>query len=477
MDDGVALRTDQIADLTVYIRDRKVLNLSDPGTGKTPPVCVMQWFRWNNEGRGTAWVMPKSLLRKNKRELHRFTHFKDNQVIILDGDAKEIKRLLALKAPVYLMGFRRFALSWRDLPSHIKAVDVDELHMGFKSADSQQTQALFESFRRGGMEDFIAMTGSIINGKLTSVYPAIHVVEPRYYDSAKAFEYYHAVYDWDEKIIGWQNHEKISKIFERHGIRRTFEQIHGKVKPVFMPEMAIMSPRQRTMYDKFKDEAILELDKFFLDGTQPGVAFIRARQLMEHPNEFPDLTTPGEFIDVMEGDVPMKEELLDVHLEHHASTGKPLVIFSSMRPQQVRIEQMLKKHGLKYGIINGDVPEKVRDEADLAFQKGEIQVIVCSPQCAAVGYNWQFCGDQELDHMIFMTLGYLDTEFSQAYKRAIRGKRNTPLRVTILEYEDSIDQHVMGIIYRKSVDAHTVDPTYDILQLSGFEKDYSIVDP
>jgi len=477
MDEGVSLRTDQIADLAVYIRDRKVLNLSDPGTGKTPAVCVMQYFRWNEEKKGTVWVMPKSLLRKNKRELHRFTQFADEDVVVVDGTPSQVKMQLASGAAVFLMGPRRFALSYKQLPKYVTAIDIDEFHMGFKSATSQQTQALFNIFDVGGYTDFIAMTGSIINGRLNSVYPAVHVVEPRYYASASDFDNYHGIRDWDNKIIGWGNHDKISKIFHRHGIRRTFAQVHGEQEVIFMPEMAKMIPTQRRMYDKFHNEAILELERFFLDGTQPGVAFIRSRQLMEHPNHFPDLTTPGEFVDVMPDEVPMKEELLDIHLEHHASTGKPLIIFSSMRPQQVRIEAMLKHHKFAYGVINGDTPDKERDRVDVAFQEGRITVILCSPPCAAVGYNWQFCGDQEVDHVIFMTLGYLDTEVSQAYKRAIRGKRKSPLLVTIMEYEDSVDQHVIGIIYRKSVDAHKVDPTYKILQLSGFEKDYSIKDP
>lgn len=477
MDKNISLRTDQIADLAVYMRDRKVLNLSDPGTGKTPSVVVMQWYRWSQEQLGTVWVMPKSLLRKNKRELHRFTQFTDKQVVIVDGNRTQITEQLASGAAVFLMGPRRFALCHRQLPSYVKAMDVDEFHMCFKSAHSQQTQALFYVFDKMGFTDFIPMTGSIINGRLNSVYPAIHVVEPRYYASVKAFDDYHGIRDWDNKIIGWTCHDKISKIFERHGIRRTFESIHGKQDPVFFPEVCEMAPKQRQMYDQFHKDAVLELEKFFLDGTQPGVAFIRARQLMEHPNHFPDLTDPGMFTDIMPGAEPAKEAQLRVHLEHHQSTNKPLIIFSSMRPQQVRIEALLKEYGFAYGVINGDTPDKERDRIDTDFQAGRISIILCSPPCAAVGYNWQFCGEQEVDHVIFVTLGYLDTEFSQAYKRAIRGKRNSPLRVTILEYEDSVDQHVMGIIYRKSMDAHKVDPTYKVLQLSGFEKDYSIKEP
>lgn len=108
MDPNVSLRVDQVADLSIYIRDRKVLNLSDPGTGKTPSVCVMQYFRWNEEGNGTVWVMPKSLLRKNKRELLRFTNFNKDQVVIVDGTPKQVEAQLKSGAAVFLMGPRRF---------------------------------------------------------------------------------------------------------------------------------------------------------------------------------------------------------------------------------------------------------------------------------------------------------------------------------------------------------------------------------
>lgn len=474
MDKDVSLRIDQIADLAVYIRDKKVLNLSDPGAGKTPSVVVFQYYLWSELQIGTVWIMPKSLMAKNRREILRFTNFKPEDVVIVDGTPAQVAAQLRSGAKVFIMGFRRFALSWKSLPSYVRSVHVDEWHMGFKSADSQQTQALFTYFDLGKADYFLPMTGSIINGKLSSVYPAIHVVEPRYYPSAEAFDYQHAIRDYDNKIIGWRGHDKLAEIFRRHGIRRTFESIHGSHEPVFLPEVVIMNPRQREMYDEFHEKAVLDLQKFYLDGTEPGIAYIRARQLMEHPNEFPDLTNPGHFIDVMPGHTPAKEDLLEVHLDHHATAGTPVIIFSSMVPQQRRILAMLERFGFKAGLINGDTPTPIRNAIDQGFVEGGITALVCSPPCAGVGYNWQFCGKQELDHIIFMTLGYLDVEFTQAFKRAIRQARTLGLRVTIPEYADSIDQNVMGILYRKSLDAHKVDPSYKILQLSSFEKDYSM---
>lgn len=449
------------------------MNLSAPGTGKTPSVCVMQWYRWNEHKAGTVWIMPKRLMAKNKKELLRFTAFRDEDVAIVDGTPKQVKAQLQSGAKVFLMGFRRFALSWRQLPDYVQAADIDEWHMGFGSVRSAQTQALFQFFDSGRGKWFLPMTGTLINGKLSSAYPAIRIIEPRYYASENQFLYQHAIYDIDDKIIGWKNHAKLSAIFSRHAIRRTFASVHGEQAIVTIPECVPMTPRQREMYDRFHDDAVLELEKFFLDGTQPGSSFIRARQLMEHPNEFPDLTDPGKFIDIMPGEVPAKEELLDIHLADHANDGKPLVIFSSMIPQQRRIAAKLEAAGFKYAIINGEVPTKVSDRANEDFIEGKINTLVCSPACASMGYNWQFCGQQEVDHMIFVTMDYLDTTYIQARQRAIRGKRNVPLRVSVFEYEDSLDQHIFSIIYRKSVDANKVDPTRPIIQLSSYNKEYT----
>jgi SNF2 family DNA or RNA helicase len=317
------------------------------------------------------------------------------------------------------------------------------------------------------------MTGTLIDGKLSSAYPAIRVVEPRYYLSKQDFLNQHAVKDFDGKIIGWKNHDKLSRIFGRHAIRRTFASVHGEQEVVHIPEMVDMEDRQRRYYDKFHEDAVLELETFFLDGTLPGVAFTRARQLMEHPSNFPDLTNPGQFIDVLKGDPTGKEERLKVHFEEHYLNEKPLIIFTSQIPQQARVADLLRQFGLSFATINGNITQKVRDEASEAFERGDVQVVLATPRTAAMGYNWQFNGKKEVDHMIFCSLDFSDATFVQARQRAIRGKRTSPLRLTTLEYNDSIDQHICSIIYRKSVDANKVDPSRPVLQLSGFEKDYS----
>ena len=66
---SLELRPYQVEDLSFYIRNKKCLNRSDVGTGKTASVCVMFKYVSDYEHGSSIWVMPKSLLGKNKEEL------------------------------------------------------------------------------------------------------------------------------------------------------------------------------------------------------------------------------------------------------------------------------------------------------------------------------------------------------------------------------------------------------------------------
>src|SRR6478736_2321161 len=92
MDPNVKPRPYQIQDLAFHIAHPKSMNLSDPGTGKTPTACWLAWYHWSKFQRKTWWTMPKSLMKKNKEELLRFTDFTEDDIVILDSDHRKMKK-------------------------------------------------------------------------------------------------------------------------------------------------------------------------------------------------------------------------------------------------------------------------------------------------------------------------------------------------------------------------------------------------
>jgi len=456
----LALREKQVTDLSFYLNNDRWLNLSDPGVGKTPSVCVYIEHLFTSEGTQTLWTMPKSLLRKNKMELHNFTNLTDEQVIIIDGTPKQRAEQMSRKeGVVWLMGFTRYGDDWKTLKDqhpNINATFIDESHMGFKSHNSKRTKSLFQSMRK--IKYFGVMSGTLIDGRLDSCYPAIHIIEPRYYASHFSFLMQHAIMDDMGQVQMWTGHDKIGRIFMRHGIRRTFEEEYGKEEPVIQVDWCDMHPKQLRAYTEFEEQAVLELDEYLdkiesdvLEGFEGGVKAIRCRQIMAHPHTFKILK---------DDELTGKDEQLMIHLEDHKNTGKPLLIYSVLQPEQERIYSLCNKLGFRVGLINGNVPAKVRGQIDVDFQNGDLDIVVASPETTAVGYNWG-----HLDHIIFASIDYKDSNFTQGYKRAIRKKRERALRVTVLGYNCPVEKSIFKIVNAKSRSLNKVDPTYKVLTI------------
>jgi hypothetical protein len=542
MTQPLMLRDKQIEQLAFYIAHPKCLDLSDPGTGKTPPCCLYAYYMWDRGQRRTLWSMPKSLLKKNKKELHRFTEFKDEDVVIMRTDRANLtknwtgatidatrrvatwrlkdgrqtheidaggrklyyfdasntaivlrtgkavpmpaskddwypvdplfgpdgktpvkewvdvpetfKDLIveeAKKAKVFICTFAFMSAHWKRLLQAAPDIDlllVDELHMGYGGPESAQTKSFYWVNRH--VSRFVGMTGTLINGRLDSAYPAISVIEPRYYGSLQGFMYEHAaVVDDYGRVVVWKNESKLKQIIEKHSIRRTFEEVYGKEDVVFFTETVEMEDKVQEQYDQFVQQALLELeDGRVLDGSMPGVNAIRCRQLMSHPETM--LTGIGNWTP--------KDERLQVHL----SNGKKALLFASLKPEQERLLRLAQDMGLRAALINSDVSGPARARIDEMAQAGELDVIVASGPTVAVGFNWEM-----FDLVAFVSIDYQDVNILQAYRRASRGTRTRTLYVLFLRYESRVEDRMYDIVKAKSQLANRVDPTRPVLDFSS----------
>jgi len=487
--DPLPLREHQVEDLTYHIANPKSLNLSEPSTGKTPTVCVLSYYHWARHGRKTIWTMPVSLMEKNKAEMLVFTDFEPDDIFIFesafgkltkkwtgpttrimkkrkiktgmlgpDGEEiikweqyeDEVKDLIAAakNAKVFISSFAFLRDNIQHLFQTIPELDlflVDELHMGYGGPKSKQTASFWSAGRK--CSQFCGMTGTLIDGRLDSAYPAIHLIEPNYYGSYEGFVDSHAAWIDDYgNVDSWKDHDKLSQIIGKHSVRHTRKEVYGDQPIHFRTKMVEMGEKCRVQYDLFHAQAMLELeDENFLDGALPGVATIRARQIMAHP----------ETNAIAKGETTGK----DKYLAEVAAEGQPMLIFAALKPEQRRCLEVLKACGLKAALINSDTSAKDRNLIDIAFRAGELDAIVASGPTAAVGYNWE-----RADHVVFISIDYKDVNVSQAYLRASRGTRTTTLLVTFVQYEESIDQRQYEIVKNKSIEAGKVDPTRDILR-------------
>lgn len=447
MGSPLPLRDYQLADLAFLMATPRGGLLHDPGCGKTPPICVYIEWIWRTQRLPSIWVMPKSLLKKNFKELLVFTNLEPGQIAIMDG-INSLDQLGNKNIVAFLITADFFRKIWNRFPTP-GAILADESHMFWSSNGSQRTQAWYQAMR--SVPRYVGITGTLIDGRLDSAYPTIHVIEPRYYGSHGGFLAQHALQDEYGKVMGWHSPDKLAQILAKYFMRRSFESVYGPESKVIVTELCEMSPKQRDAYSVFESDALLELEDSFLTGDTGGVHAIRCRQIMAHPETF----------GLAKGEMTGKDERLEVHLATHKAKNTPFLIFASLVPEQERITRMVQKMGMSVGLMNGGTSSKRRSEIDEDFASGKLKVVVASPKVTSFGFNWG-----HLDHMAFASLDYKDSTFLQAMRRGIRGVREKPLLVTVLEYADSIDQRIFQIIKSKSKMSASVDGSREIFDLS-----------
>jgi len=449
------LRDYQVVDLAFYMQEPRCLNTSDPGTGKTPSVCAYASFQWFDLKNRVVWTQPNGLLKKNRDEMLEFSDFKPEDVVIVSGTPKQRRKQMESDAKVFLMGFRTFSDQWQQLLEihpDINCLLVDELHMGYGGHNSQRTQNLYAAMQH--IKYFVGMTGTIINGRLSSIYPSIQIMNPQMYTSYEGFMMAHAITDDYGRVVAWRNQDRLKKFLGRFAIRHSFEEVYGPEAKVIIHELVDMVPQQREAYAEFEEAALLELEDTWLDGSaNQAVYTIRCRQIMEHPQ------TLGAPLDQI--DITGKEERLLIHLEDCKQSGKPIIVFASLVPQIERIADLGRKLGLRVGMIHGGVSNKKRFEIDEQFRAGKLDMVVASASTTAVGYNWG-----HVDTMIFVSFDYMDASFRQGYRRAIRGVRDKPLLIYILKYNDcAVEDRIFEIVQTKADLAHDVDGTVQKIEV------------
>lgn len=453
----LSLRDYQNKHLTQLLREDhpRFGELSDAGTGKTPTVCLYMFAQWHLHGHKTLWVMPLALLRKNREELLLWSEFAPDEVVIVHGTPAQRKKQISYpKAKVLLCGFETFSRSWRDIlqaQPQIKVLAGDEWHLGFSNHAEynwrggmdgpRRTFELYQAMRH--IPKMLPMTGTMINGRLNSAYPFVNLVNPLYYGTYNNFLHWHAILDDFGKPKYWLNHERLANILADHSVRISFTQAYGDEPVQIQVEMCEMSTAQRRAYQAMHEEAMLELETIFLEAPNEAVQVMRCLQIMQHPHT----------LDIPEGE-DSKFKHLEIHVQAALDSGERLIIFEVTVPGQERIVEICKKLGARTGLINGNVKDK--GAVDAAFRANELDVVVCAPICAGIGFNWGF-----VNHMIFSSLSYNDTTFIQNYRRAMRGERKEPLLVTILQYPKSIDQRIAEIVNAKSRDRMKVQKGND----------------
>ena len=472
---SLTLRDYQKQSLAKLIHTPRMLDRSQAGTGKTAPACVYTRYVVGHLKKRVVWIQPTSLIDKNHKEILMWTGLQEHEVVKLAGTRpKKLEILKDNRIKVFLCTAEAFAdymlAYWPDLKgSEVFAIICDEPHMYYRGYNSKRCQK-FDTVcqRRPDIEVKFLTATPTPYGKLTSAYIYCRVIEPMFYKTYRFFQGTHEILDLFGSVTGWQNHEVLNQFLARYSICHTAHQVYGDVEEYIVRQTVKLLGKHEEVYRQFEEMGVLELQDSIDMGTAPAQSTLRCRQILNHPHNIQipigwDVSgKPAEFenLNLTKGKETGKDKLLAEYM----AEGNQIAIFAPFVFEQEHIKEYLEGLGYKGGLINGSVSAVQRNQVDTEFREGKLDFVIASPQTAATGFNWGF-----LNTVIFHSMDYGDDGFTQAIARAKRGVRENPLRIVILEYENTIEQLMLVKIRRSSIDSNKVSPECPVLTFPRYE--------
>lgn len=434
------LRKYQEERLNYHLSKDRSLETLGTGLGKTPIFCVYSRIQLDCFHEKSVWVQPSSLLTKNRDDLIRFGDYKEDELGMCNVPPK--KRLELYSNPnikVFLMSSDCFAKEWELLPKDVNVVVVDEFHLAFSTHTSQRTQSFYRASRR--FKKIKMLTATICRGRYSSAYPAIAVIEPRFYCTYQNFMSYHGIFNNFNQIVGWRNGERLREVLKRISSNLVDPDTMKKAPVQIITENCNFDENQREAYLELEEEGLLELENEFLDVRgSGGVKAIRCRQILSTPEK---LGVKIKF----DG----KLEMIKTHLLNAKEENERILIYSCFVDEQRKIKELCDSLDVRSEIMNGSVSSQKRAEIDQRFQKHELDVIIGTESVLSVGFNFQF-----IKEILFASLDYDNGNLTQSIGRGDRGSRTRPLLVYIIGYNTKIERRILQILVRKNTELKKV---------------------
>lgn len=297
----------------------------------------------------------------------------------------------------------------------------DEAHR-IKNKSSRQSRYAWQLGRKPFVKRRLALTGTHVTQGLEDLFAIYRFIDPSIFGTrwdAFAAEYCRFGGYFNHEIVGYKNEAKLRRL-----LRRTSFEI-AKSEALDLPERQdvpvpfALGPRAQAQYDKFKAEAVAEIEGLDENG-QPKHGFALARIMLTVLIRLHQLTSG--FIETDTGRVFTGRDKLDTTLdltEDALAQRQAVVIFCLFVPD---IEALLKALPKKVtvGVYAGGKWKRKRESDLRAFQRGKRQVMIVQVQAGSESI------DLSVSHVaIFHSLSSSLKDYAQARDRLHRiGQRN-----------------------------------------------------
>ena len=363
-------------------RDR-VLDASDPGTGKTR--VQIELFRMRRlRGGGKALVIaPKSLLRSAWQD--DFMKFApDMRTVVCPAEKRE--QMFAQDADVYITNTDATKWLAKQPPkffAQFETLIIDELS-AFKHHTSQRSKALNKIKKH--FPKRYGLTGTPNSNSITDIWHQVFVLDDGQRLGRSFYQFRNSVCEPKQvgpqpNMLQWEDKPgaelAVGNMLADMIVRHKFEECIDIPANHTYSVPYHMSPKQAKAYQQMERDAITMLS----DGKV--ITTVNAAGVM---TKLLQIASGASYFEGLEGDDYAnidngRYELVSDLVEQRDHS----VVFFNWSHQRDELVKEFKKRGITYAVIDGNTTDKGRKEAVDLFQSGFYRVLLAHPQSAAHG--------------------------------------------------------------------------------------------
>ncbi|MEW5868857.1 MAG: DEAD/DEAH box helicase [Chloroflexota bacterium] len=424
---------------------RRAMLADDMGLGKTVQAIAASALLKELRGIQCALIIcPASLKHQWEREIRRFTSL---SVVVVEGNLKERRSQYAEASFFKVLNYelvRRDLEQLQRLNPDLIILDEAQRIKNWRTKTAQTVKQLRSRYA-------FVLTGTPLENRIDELYSIFQFLDPRILGPLWNFN--DRFYELEQrasgsyKVLGYKNLDELRATIAPYVLRRTRSEVltdlPERVDNNFFVEM---TPQQWKAYDEFKETVarlVAKARRMPLTPKERDILMmclvkmrIVCNALALHDKEIP----PKDH----EKTGPKLTELGQILHDEIASNGHKAVVFSQWSGMLELTEPIIKRVGLGYVKLTGDVPSNKRGALIEQFFDDPNCRVFLSTDAGGVGLNLQAAS-----LVVNLDLPWNPAVLEQRIARAHRHGQPYSVQVVNLIAKDTIEERMLDTLAAK----------------------------
>ncbi|MBX7207629.1 MAG: DEAD/DEAH box helicase [Verrucomicrobiaceae bacterium] len=420
------------------------------GLGKTIQGVGVAEFMARFAGvRRVLVVCPASLKSQWLAEIRRFC---DRSVQIVAGKTAQRTGQYATGAFFTIANYEQVLRDYLDIERaswDLIILDEGQRIKNWEAKTSQIIKTLRSPFA-------LVLTGTPLENRLDDLYSVVEFIDDRRLGPAYRFVHGHRIVDDHGKVLGYKNLDALRERLRPILLRRTRQSIQLDLPPRSTEIVRIpATDEQKSLHDSHMQIVAQITSKAFItemDLLRLQKALLMARMSADS-TQLVDKQPPG-FSSKLDRLAELLEQLI-------AEPQRKIILFSEWTSMLNLIEPILKKLKASFVRLDGQVPQKQRQQLVHRFQTDAQCRCFLTTNAGSTGLNLQAA-----DTVINVDLPWNPALLEQRIARAHRMGQKRKVQVYLLITETTIEENLLATLSAKhELAAAVLDPDSDLREV------------